>query len=163
MNYWLTIHWPPFEDELNRIPEVEIQFNPSEVGLHNLLHKGDLVFVYRTITGPSFFKETERGEIVEINRMAEKSSGIKKIFTVKSEGWLKRKEEEWKNSRRWGEWYAELSETGYSGNIPRITVNQALGFKAGNTFRRYGPKGCGLNLLSEATGQKFLSLLKNDF
>ena len=32
MNYWLTIHWPPFEDELDRIPEFELQHDPPELG-----------------------------------------------------------------------------------------------------------------------------------
>ena len=59
MNYWITIHWPPFEDELNRIPELELKYDPLDLGFENQLIRGDWVYVYRTIDNLQFLQITD--------------------------------------------------------------------------------------------------------
>ena len=158
MNYWPTIHWPPFEDELDRIPELELQYEPRELGFAENLRKGDWVFIYRTKTGPTFNTEVNE-KMIEIFRIREKHSGVISLYTAKSGQWMRRLGD-FKGGRRWEEWFVELEKTHHRGLIPRTEVNRILGFKPGNTFRSYGPKGCGLNLISESQGKQFIELLK---
>ena len=122
MNYWLTTHWPPFEDELDRIPEIEVKEDPIDLEDYaDLLRKGDLVFVYKFKQGGEPYKDKDR----IIHRIKAELNGIDAIFTVKSEGWLERDI----IGRRFSKWYAELQKTKFQGFVPKVKVNEILGYK----------------------------------
>jgi len=152
MNYWFTVHWPEFEHEKGiRIPDIEVEKDPRELGYFDLLKIGDLVFVYRTKRGdPSILPNGKK-----LYRPVEKSNGLKAIYTVAS-GWQHR---EYPGIRTW-KWYAEMAETGYSGFISQERTNEILGYKPDNPFRNVGIGGSKLLLITEKQAKVFLRYFK---
>ena len=144
MNYWFTIHWPQFDKEKNiRIPEIEIQEHPDNLGYLSSLKKGDLVFVYGTKGG-----QPSKVGNKTYRRPTEKKNGIKAIYTVASDGWLRRNE----LGIRYGMWYATMAETDYHGNVPKEKANEILGYKKEEQLPPHWPGWMRLKTYNKRTG-----------
>ncbi len=153
MNYWFTVHWPQFENEkATRIPEIEVKEHPDNLSYVSSLKKGDVVFVYGTKGG-----QPSKVAGKTLNRPIDNQNGIKAIYTVASDGWIQRKE----LGIRYGMWYATMDKTKHQGHVPKIDVNQILGYNRNNNFRHVGPRGCGLLMLNNDQADKIFKYFKS--
>lgn len=131
MNYWLTIHWPPYKGEENSKGRIYI-FLPKKHKQKGInIQEGDLVFVYETKTGRKWK-----------NRSGDRIVGCQCIFALaKAKSQLKphdKKPIEYENgSEIWWAWKIE-TELVKKCHIPRKDVCRILGYSQNYYFRGFG-------------------------
>jgi len=162
MNYWMTTHWPP-----NQGVNLD-KFSPQGVWLPDKREKagddieiGDRVLVYQSKTGRSEIKNIKGKRV--IYRPIQGREGIIAIAEVISD--LEALEDSMPSKYTYGKdiwwrWYADTCHISMNGFVPRIKVNEILGYKPGNTLRGFGDYKSGLKKLSETEYNELVSEFK---
>ena len=151
MRYWLTVHWPPYQDERYRFPlRVWLKSNNEWAGRD--LRSGDRVLVYQTRSGPAIIHSDVDGRRQRIPCQWG-HSGI--IAVAEADGPIE-------HDPQWPVWeyedglkrcwacYASLTLVSSNGFVPRDQVNRILGYEP--RYKMFG-FGAGAGLKEISNGQ----------
>ena len=161
MRYWLTVQWPPYQDERYRFRlRVWLRSNKEWAGRD--LRSGDPVLVYQTISGRAIIHSHEDGRRERI-RCVWGHSGI--IAVAEAAGPIKR-DPQWPvweyedgRNRCWG-CQASLTLVSSDGFVPRVQVNRILGYSPRYTMRGFGA-GTGLKEITKGQYQELVAAFES--
>ncbi|MFC2021636.1 hypothetical protein ACFLTR_00250 [Chloroflexota bacterium] len=162
MNYWMTTHWPPNEKE-----DLE-NFVPSGIWLPDGREQagadieiGDRVLIYQSKTGRPEIKDIKGKRVVlrpvqgkeSIIAIAEVTGDLEKLRDSIPTKYTFGKD-------IWWRWHADTQPISMNGFVPRLKVNQILGYKQGNTLRGFGDYKSGLKKLDEDEYKELVRVFK---
>jgi len=158
----MTTHWPPdvSEDLENFIPEgIYLPDGREQAGAD--IEIGDRVLIYQSKTGRPEIKNIKGNRVVF--RLTQGKEGIIAIAEVigdleERKGSVASKYTYGKDI--WWRWRADTHPISMNGFVPRLRVNQILGYKLGNTLRGFGDYKSGLKKLSESEYNELLGEFK---
>ncbi len=162
MNYWMTTHWPPDESEDPK------SFIPSGIWLPDgreragaKIEVGDRVLIYQSKTGRAEIKNI-KGKIVVV-RSRQGREGIIEIAEVTGDlvalGDSRPSKYTYGNDI-WWHWRADTRPISMNGFVPRVQVNQILGYKPGNYLHGFGDFKSGLKRLEENEYHALVNVFK---
>ena len=151
MNFWMTTHWPPNENEdlQNFVPRgIWLPNGREQAGAD--IEIGDRVLIYQSKTGRPEIKNIKGKKVVL--RPIQGKEGI--IAVAEVIGDLEELQDSipakyTSGSDIWWRWYADTQPISMNGFVPRLKVNQILGYKPDNTLRGFGDFKSGLKKLDE--------------
>jgi len=151
MNYWMTTHWPPHRNEdLEKFIPAGIWLPDGREQAGADIEIGDMVLIYQSKTGRPEKKNIKGKEVVF--RLAEGKEGIIAIAEVTGD--LEKLGDSVPSKYTYGKdiwwrWHAKTEPISMNGYVPRLKVNQILGYKPGNTLRGFGDFKSGSKKLTE--------------
>ena len=151
MNYWLTTHCPPCEDEDAYFvaPGVWIPDKREAAGAD--LARGDYVFIYHPRSGRTLIEPladgTTRHRRCQVGRegivaVAEALDSVHALVDSIPEHYTD-------GTETWWRWHAPLKRLSTSGFVPRTAILNVLGYKSTYNFRGFGDHHSGLKKLTE--------------
>lgn len=162
MNYWMTTHWPPNEKE-----DLE-DFIPRGIWLPDGRERagadieiGDRVLIYQSKTGRPEIKHIKGKRVIlrpvqgkeAIIAMAEVIGDLEELRDSIPTKYTFGKD-------IWWRWHADTRPISMNGFVPRLKVNQILGYKPGNPLRGFGDFKSGLKKLSESEYNELFDVFK---
>jgi len=158
MNYWVTTHWPPREDNPNMVAEgIWVPDGREEAGKD--LRKGDLVAIYQSLTGRTEKFTRTDGIEYRVRNIRGKGSVIalceaqEPLHTLKDSS-----PSHYTNGTTiWWRWYSSLRVISKSGFLSRQKLNEILGYSPNNPLRGFGDKKSGLKKIPK---EQFLEIRK---
>lgn len=150
MNYWLTTHWPPREDEpISNPPDIWLPDGREAPGAD--ISPNDLVLIYESKTRRTLLREKPDGSEVRIHSRRGQE-GIVCIGRVVAplvadpDATLRQKYVD--GTEIWWRWHAAAEVVSRSGFVPRQELAQIIGYDPAYTFRGFGEQHSGLKKLS---------------
>lgn len=159
MNYWLTTHWPPYEDDPADFVDREVWLYDGVEAVGDDLARDDVVLIYQSQTGRTLIGTTSAGDPFTRPRRSGRG-GIVAVSTAL--GSFSRFDDESARERYsdgtriWWRWRAPLQMQSRSGFVSRSRVSQALGYSPGYNYRAFGDRHSGLKKLTQ---QQYAELL----
>ena len=162
MNYWMTTHWPPNEKE-----DLE-DFIPRGIWLPDGRERagadieiGDRVLIYQSKTGRPEIKHIKGKRVIlrpvqgkeAIIAMAEVIGDLEELRDSIPTKYTFGKD-------IWWRWHADTRPISMNGFVPRLKVNQILGYKPGNPLRGFGDFKSGLKKLDEDEYNELVRVFK---
>ena len=138
MNYWLTTHWPPFEDH---IQTAGIWFQARHQDLADLVRPRDKVIVYEGITRVSY--TAQNGRIYQSRRPGH--GGIAWYGTVTApsgDSGVEPRDYDQRGVMHWS-WFAPVRVTSCAGYLPRVELCDILRRPRSYTFHGFGEEHSG--------------------
>lgn len=159
-HYWLTTQWPQKNENGDNKPHSGIYLADGRHEVGRKVNPGDGVVIYESRSGPSLLKKDSSGNVVKIHRHPGKE-GIVSLANVTSK--LNEKPEkdpeEYNNGRiLWWKWHVDTNKPNDAGYLPRLKVNEILGYSANYYFRGYGKNKSGLG---EITKEQYENISKH--
>lgn len=151
MNYWLTTHWPPYEDEPADSVAAGVWVPEGRQAAGADFAQDDFVFIYHPRSGRTLIEplangttrhrrcQTGREGIVAV---AKAMDSIRALTDSTPEHYTD-------GTETWWRWHAPLKLLSTSGFVPRRAVLDALGYKSTYNFRGFGDLHSGLKKLTE--------------
>ncbi|HCS53139.1 hypothetical protein [uncultured Rubinisphaera sp.] len=151
MNYWLTTHWPPYEDEPAHSVAAGVWIPEGRQAAGTDFAPGDFVFIYHPRSGRTLIEpladgstrnrrcQTGREGIVAI---AKATDSIHAQPDSTPEKYTDGTETLWR-------WHAPLKLISTSGFVPSSEVLNALEYKSTYNFRGFGDYHSGLKKLTD--------------
>lgn len=161
MNYWLTTHWPPYEDQPAESVADGVWLPEGRQAAATDFARDDLVFIYHPRSGRTLIEPLADGSTryhrCQIGRegivaIGKATDAIHALADSMPERYTD-------GTETWWRWYAPLKLLSTSGFVPRISVLAALGYKSTYNFRGFGDYHSGLKKLTE--GQ--FNILRSQF
>ncbi len=149
MKYWLTVHWPPREDDPDGIGAgVWVPDGREAAGAD--LAEGDRVLVYESLRGRPEVRISPNGART-IVRCIQGREGV--VLLGEAQSCLQADDGSTPSryvdgSEIWWRWHAPLRVLSRSGFVPRREVNKVLGYKPAYNFRGFGDRHSGLQEIS---------------
>ena len=158
MNYWVTTHWPPRENNPNMVAEgVWVPDGREEAGKD--LRKGDLVAVYQSLSGRTEIFKRADGSEYRVRNIRGKGGVIalceaqEPLYALKESS-----PSHYANGTTiWWRWYSSLRVISKSGFLSRQKLNEILGYSPNNPLRGFGDKKSGLKKIPK---EQFLEIRK---
>jgi hypothetical protein len=163
MNWWVTTHWPPREDDPDNIAN-GLWLPDGREAAGKDVRKGDMVVVYQTKTGRKEVKIQPDGQKLFIKRLKGKG-GV--IAITEAQGPLRTDKdsatkEYTDGSKIWWRWYTPLKIKTRSGFLSRERLNKILGFASNNPLRGFGDLKSGLKKISREEFEQILEAFKEN-
>ena len=162
MNYWMTTHWPPREDEGNNTTcGVWLPEGREEAGKEVV--EGDFVFVYESRTGRTAVRRTIEGAEQRVKCLTGRE-GLILIGRAMSSFHIEpdsKPEIYVDGTSIWWRWYVPLVVLSRSGFVPRKEVNRVLGYKSTFNFRGFGEVHSGLKKITKTEYDELIVLFRN--
>lgn len=163
--YWLTTHWPPFQDEIN--PEITGVYLPDdnrrEVGM--ALNTRDLIMIYQSVSGPTRLYRnkdgTERGRVPSIRGRGGIVVVVKATSRIERNPDVELTEYTNRNPILWA-WEATTEPIDDNGFVPRIDVNRILGYRLNYNLHGFGTRHSGLKEITELQFQQLYALFQRN-
>lgn len=158
MNWWVTTHWPPREDNPGKIADGLYVPDGREIAGADV-RKGDIVVVYQAKTGRTEVIRQANGKDLLVKNLKGKEGVI--AITEAQSSLSSRKgstfEEYTDGSRIWWRWHAPLKLVTKSGFVSRQRLNEILGNKLNYSLHGFGDAKSGLKKISQ---EKFDQILR---
>ena len=161
MNYWVTTHWPPREDDPYHIADgLWLPEGRERAGKD--VTKGDMVVVYQAKTGRTEVRRQPDGKQLFVKNMRGKE-GVIAITEAQGplhalEGSVTKKYAD--GSSIWWRWYTPLKLVSRSGYVSRQRLNAILGYAANYSLRGFGDAKSGLKRISQGEFAEILKAFK---
>jgi len=155
-NYWLTLHWPPRDDDERDVEGIWLQDGLEDAG--SSLAVGDLVFVYESATGRTEVRLSPEGSRRSICRRGKQGVvGLCRVERGLESDGADEPTTYTDHTKIWWRWYAPTRVVSTAGFVPRLRLNEILGYAPKFNFRGFGDKRSGLKKLSKAEFDQILS------
>jgi RecB family endonuclease NucS len=150
MNWWVTTHWPPREDNPDEIADGLWVPEGREVAAEDV-RKGDIVVVYQAKGGRTEVRRQPDGKELLVKNLKGKE-GVIAITEAQStlyalEG--STPEEYTDGSKIWWRWYTPLRLITRSGFVSRQGLNTILGYAPNYSLHGFGDAKSGLKKISQ--------------
>lgn len=151
MNYWLTTHWPPYEDEAAHSVAADVWIPDQREAAGADFAQGDYVFIYHPQSGRTLIEPladgTTRHRRCQVGRegivaVAEALDSIHALTDSIPEHYTD-------GTETWWRWHAPLRLLSTSGFVPRPAILNVLGYKSTYNLRGFGDHHSGLKKLTE--------------
>jgi hypothetical protein len=161
MNWWVTTHWPPREDNPNEIADGLWVPDGREVAGEDV-RKGDIVVVYQAKSGRTEVRRQPDGKELLVKNLKGKE-GV--IAITEAQGSLyalegSTPEEYTDGSKIWWRWYTPLKLITRSGFVSRQRLNQILGYAPNYSLHGFGDAKSGLKKISQGEFDQILSAFR---
>lgn len=160
MNYWITTHWPPTEDEEDSEPAgVWLPDKREQAGYD--LEIGDKVLIYQSLTGRMQSRNI-KGKIHKIKSKRGKQGIIaivevvSNLTTSSDPGPIQYVD----GSEIWWHWHAETKPISTNGYVPLSEVNRVLEYSQRYNLRGFGDYKSGLKKITEEQFHELVNLFK---
>lgn len=140
MDYWLTIHWPPRDDNGNAGNTTGVWVAEGREQAAADMSQGDYIAVYESKSGRTEVRKDPNGNPVKIPCKPGREGMIcyGTVDSALTDIPDSQPEEYADGSRiRW-QWHAPVSICSRSGFVDRTNLNQILGYKPNYKFRGFG-------------------------
>lgn len=151
MNYWITTHWPPYEDESEDSVAAGVWVPEGRQAAGTDFAPDDFIFIYHPRSGRTLIEplangttrhrrcQTGREGIVAVARAMD---SIRALTDSTPEHYTD-------GTETWWRWYAPLKLLSQSGFVPRAAVLDTLGYKSTYNLRGFGDLHSGLKKITE--------------
>lgn len=161
MNWWVTTHWPPREDDPDAVAD-GLWVPDGREAAGKDVQKGDMVVVYQAKTGRTEIRKQLDGKELFVKNLKGKE-GV--IAITKAQGPLYALEgsvpEEYTDgSRIWWRWYTPLQIITKSGFVSRQMLNEILGYAPNYSLHGFGDAKSGLKKISQDNFNQILRAFK---
>ncbi len=161
MNYWITVHWPPLNNETN--PDVNGVFVPDGRQAAGAdLQEGDKILIYESLSGRTVLWKDINGEVHKLPSIRGRM-GVVAIVEAVTELRNHPDEEITKYANGteilWS-WYAETKTMRDSGYVSAKTLNKLLGYKESFNYRGFGTLHSGLKKITKEQYEAIVSEYK---
>jgi len=163
MNWWVTTHWPPREDDPDTVADgLWVPDGRQTAGED--VRKGDMVVVYQAKTGRTEIRRQPDGKVLFVKNLKGKE-GVIAIAEAQCplyalEGSIHKEYTD--GSKIWWRWYAPLKVMTRSGFIPRKRLNEILGYAPSYSLRGFGDAKSGLKKISQERFDEILRAFIED-
>lgn len=149
MNWWVTTHWPPREDDPENVANGLWVPDGREIAGADVL-KGDMVVVYQAKTGRTEVRRQSDGKEILVKNIKGKE-GVIAISEAQGslyalEGSIPEKYTD--GTEIWWRWYTPLKIITKSGFVSRQRLNEILGYSSDYSLRGFGDAKSGLKKIS---------------
>ncbi|MCE5306812.1 MAG: hypothetical protein LLG20_04150 [Acidobacteriales bacterium] len=162
MNYWLTTHWPPQEDNPSDVAGgVWVPDGREAAGRE--LRAGDLVLIYQSRSGRTEVRRSPDGTKTILHSI-KGAEGI--IAIARAEDGLTEDADSHPTTyldgtEIWWRWFAPVEVLSRTGFVPRVALNNVLGYAPGYNLRGFGDYHSGLKRLSEQQYNALAEIFRN--
>jgi hypothetical protein len=151
MNYWVTTHWPPRENDYSEtgtgvwVPEGRQQ-------AANDMQRGDYVAIYESKSGRTEIREHQDGTSFKVACKPGREgiicygtvdSSVSAIPDSKTQKYAD-------GSKIWWRWYTSVSVLSRSGFVKRTDLLRILGYQSTYNLRGFGENHSGLKKITES-------------
>jgi hypothetical protein len=159
MNYWVTTHWPPREDNSKELVDA-IWVPEGRETAGKDVRRGDLVVIYQSKYGRTLLKRQSDGKELRVKSMrgkegviaiAEAQDSIYALGDTTPSDYAD-------GSSIWWRWYAPLKLITRTGFVPRQSLNEILGYAPNYSLHGFGDAKSGLKKVSK---EQFDQILHN--
>ncbi len=163
MNWWVTTHWPPREDNPDETADgLWVPDEREAAGAD--VRKGDMVVVYQAKTGRTEVRRQPDGTKLLVKNLKGKE-GV--IAITEAEGSLyalegSAREEYTDGSKIWWRWYTPLRLLTRSGFVSRQRLNEILGYAPNYSLHGFGDAKSGLKKISQEKFDQILEAFRED-
>ena len=160
--FWLTTHWPPFEDEPEDHVAGGIWVPDGREKAAAALATGDRVLIYHSESGRTEVYQDASGARHERARRHGRGGIVavgEALVGVQCDPNVATTRYKDGTSARWC-WHASVAVLSRSGFVPRAEINKALGYAANYNLRGFGDSHSGLKELDQATYEMLLALFR---
>ena len=160
MKYWITTHWPPWENVPPTHSPYGVWIQDKKEHLINRVSPGDPVLIYETRNGRTQVRDLANGSTQQIACRRGREGIIALLeVTGPAERLNDSHEEHYTNGlKAWWRYCAPTKPINSAGFIPREVVNTALGYARNNVFRGFGDEHSGLKEVTPAVFNHLLQL-----
>ena len=130
MRYWLTTHWPPYEDEHSSQCHIYLKDEHGSTGQN--IRPGDQVLIFETQSG-----KAHRNAHARRKRGQRGIVAIGEVTTELQESGLRREDYDDGTSIHW-HWHARTRSISDNGFVPWQEVNRVLGYSGNYNMRGFG-------------------------
>lgn len=163
MNYWMTTHWPPREDDPDNVASGVWVPDGREIAGSDL-ETGDFVLIYQARSGRTELRRAPDGTVDRV-RCLKGAGCIIAIAKVKErlfEDPESRPTDYTDGTRIWWRWFAPIDVLSRSGFVPRAELNNVLGYAQSYSFRGFGHYHSGLKKISAEQYYALTDLFRNN-
>ncbi len=158
MNWWVTTHWPPRENDPDSVADGLWVPDGREAAAEDV-KQGDMVVVYQAKTGRTEVRRQPDGKELLVKNLKGKE-GV--IAITEAQGPLYTlagsiPEEYTNGSKIWWRWYTPLRVITKSGFVSRQKLNEILGYARNYSLHGFGDAKSGLKKISQ---EKFNQILR---
>ena len=152
MNYWITTHWPPRNNDDESSTGTGVWVPEGRQQAADDLKKGDLIVIYETKSGRTEIRESLDGSIEEISCKpgregmicyGQVESSVSAIPDSQPNRYVD-------GTEIWWRWYAQVSILSRSGFLKRSNVLEILGYNSTWNLRGFGDYHSGLKKISRS-------------
>ncbi len=146
MSYWITTHWPRMRGIPSSEPYFGVWVQEDKWHIIERIAPGDLVLVYETASGPSIVSRNSAG-VESIRRRQIGRGGIVAVLQVMdhaSQPPDTQREEYADGTSAWWRYCAPTTSLDSGGFIPRLEVNQLLGYREIFNLHGFGDEHSGV-------------------
>jgi hypothetical protein len=159
MAYWLTTHWPKKKGPAPPKPPRGVWVQENKRHLIDRVSRGDLVFVYESLTGPTEVRSYVDGTTQRFPRRRGRQGVVALIEVTdvasQPEG---SKPEQFADGREvWWRYSAPTKSVNSAGFISRKQLNAILNYAPNYVFHGFGEEHSGLKEISKAVFDRLLS------
>ncbi len=150
MNWWVTTHWPPREENPDEIADGLWVPEGREVAGEDV-RKGDIVVVYQAKSGRTEVRRQPDGKELLVKNLKGKE-GVIAITEAQSSLYAlegSTPEEYTDGSKIWWRWYTPLRLITRSGFVSRQRLNTILGYAPNYSLHGFGDAKSGLKKISQ--------------
>ena len=164
MNYWLTTHWPPRENEVKQDPPGVWLPNDGREKAGTELRAGDYVLIYESRSGRTEIRESVDGTTCRVKSLPGRERVIAITCALEP---VQRKPgipvATYVDGTRihWC-WQARTELVSSNGSVPRHELNRILGYKASYNLRGFGDLKSGLKLLTKTECDQLIAVFKSN-
>ncbi len=153
-NYWITTHWPP-EIDTQADFSIYLYEGTQQVGVD--IGLGDRVWIYQSNSGRRILRETPTGSTYKKNRQPGKGGVVALMEVVNELHDIDKQPDKYEDgSERWWRWRADTKLINQSGFVPKLQLNQIMGYKPEYVFRGFGDRHSGLKKITEEIHERIL-------
>ncbi|MEX0719055.1 MAG: hypothetical protein WD509_02705 [Candidatus Paceibacterota bacterium] len=163
MKYWITTQWPNRKTSHVDKPHNGIWVADDKRDVIAPMSKGDIVWIYESLTGRSIVKEkaNEEKQIIKHHRGRGGIVTLVEVTEEAEEDLDSETETYTDGSKLWWRWHAETKIVNSAGFVPRLMLNNILGFKDNYSLRGFGTRKSGLKEISTEEHEEILNFYLN--
>lgn len=163
MNWWITTHWPPREDNPESIAN-GLWLPEGREAAGKDVRKGDMVAVYQSRTGRTEIRKQPDGQEVFVKSLKGREGVIAITEAAGSlradKGSAPKKYTD--GSEIWWRWHTPLRIMTRSGFLSREGLNDILGYASSYSLRGFGDLKSGLKKISHEEFERILEAFKKN-
>jgi RecB family endonuclease NucS len=163
MNYWLTTHWPPYEDEPADSVAAGVWLAEGRQSAGASMGQGDLVFIYQPRTGRTLIETqadgSTRNRACQVGREGIVALGrVEAPISAQADAVPERYTD---GTETWWRWYAPIKLLNRSGFVSRAVFLPILGYSTNYNLRGLGEAHSGLKKLDQRQFEELVRMYRS--